>query len=315
MGKKSKSNKPAANAKQREDLPQWHAALPRATSEAVSELPQVDHGWLCTILRTQETDRDHPHGILAILDVTNQVRGEGTAPRYMNVGPCPSPEDDPGGIARAVMATMVAPQRNPKDLAEYSEPRRPAWVLLEESLAPALETVASMLGSADVAVQLNTPEALSSAAGGPRDGAPAADEDARGRTATWDIGLAIGPTVENALKLDKAEGQVWKFSMTMLEDRRTGARECFGAVEDVTDDRSEGGSYPLGVGPCPPATLNPNGMVRALLATMLSPRKREGGYGDARRPGRVLLDKPLEPWLEHVQSKLQEADVAVEVMA
>jgi hypothetical protein len=102
--------------------------------------------------------------------------------------------------------------------------------------------------------------------------------------------------------------------MTMLEDPQTGSKECFGAVEDITQGQSEEESYPLGVGPCPPATVNPDGMVRVLLATMLSPRKREGGYGDARRPGRILLDKPLEPWLEHVQSKLQGVELSVEVV-
>eukprot|EP00957_Ditylum_brightwellii_P070648 5368227-Ditylum_brightwellii.AAC.1 len=100
----------------------------------------------------------------------------------------------------------------------------------------------------------------------------------------------------------------------MLMDQQTGAKECFLALEDITAGQSEEESYPLGVGPCPPPTVNPDGMVRAILATMLSPRKKEGGYGEARRPGRLMLDKPLEPWLEHVQSKLREVNVSVEIV-
>ena len=46
---------------------------------------------------------------------------------------------------------------------------------------------------------------------------------------------------------------------------------------------------------------------------MLSPRAKEGGYGEARRPGRIVLDKALEPWLEHVQSKFDAVEVSVEV--
>jgi hypothetical protein len=305
MGKKSKSD-PAA-AKQ-QDLPQWHASLPKATVEFVSTLPQRDHGWLCTIIRTKETDKTQPHGILAILDITNQVRGEGNMPRYMNLGPCPSPEVEADDIAKALMATMVAPQPSPQDVAEYYQPRRPAWVLLEKSLEPCLETVATILSSVDIIVKLNTPEALAEDPENP------AAEDNQGRKATWDIGLAMGPTVENVLKLPQESEQVWKFSMTMLMDQQTGRKECLGAVEDITQGQSEEESYPLGVGPCPPATVNPDGMVRVLLATMLSPRKREGGYGEARRPGRILLDKPLEPWLEHVQSKLQKVELSVEIV-
>jgi hypothetical protein len=305
MGKKSKSD-PAA-AKQ-QDLPQWHASLPKATVEFVSTLPQRDHGWLCTIIRTEETDKKQPHGILAILDITNQVRGEGSTPRYMNLGPCPSPEVEADDIAKALMATMVAPQSNPQDVAEYYQPRRPAWILLEKSLEPCLETVATLLSSVDVICKLNTPEALAEDPENP------AAEDNQGRKATWDIGLAMGPTVENVLTLPQKSDQVWKFSMTMWMDQQTKRNECLGAVEDITQGQSEEKSYPLGVGPCPPATVNPDGMVRVLLATMLSPRKLEGGYGDARRPGRILLDKPLEPWLEHVQSKLQQVNVSVEIV-
>jgi hypothetical protein len=306
MGKKSKSD-PAAS-EQQEDLPQWHASLPKATVEFVSTLPQRDHGWLCTIIRTKETDKTKAHGILAILDITNQVRGEGSGPRYMNLGPCPSPEVEADDIAKALMATMVAPQPCAEDVAEYYQPRRPAWVLLEKSLEPCLETVATILSSVDVIVKLNTPEALAEDPENP------AAEDNQGRKATWDIGLAMGPTVENVLKLPQESEQVWKFSMTMLMDQQTGSKECLGAVEDITQGQSEEEGYPLGVGPCPPATVNPDGMVRALLATMLSPRKREGGYGEARRPGRILLDKPLEPWLEHVQSKLQQVELSVEIV-
>lgn len=309
MGKKSKSENAVATKQPKKELPQWHDALPKAKIEVVSELDQYDHGWLCTIIRTEETDKTHAHGILAILDITNQVRGEGSAPRYMNIGPCPSPSDEAEDIGKALLATMISPQSNPKDVAEYYKPRRPAWVLLERSLEPCLETVAKMLGSVDVVVKLNTPEALAE----DPENAEAAAEDNRGRKATWDMGLAMGPTIENVLKLPQESEQVWKFSMTMLMDPRTRTKECFAAIEDVTLGHSEEESYPLGVGPCPPPTINPKGLVRALLATMLSPRKKEGGYGEARRPGRVILDRPLEPWLEHVQSHLEEVKVSTEI--
>ena len=61
MGKKSKS-KPSEV-----DLPQWHEALDRATSDNVAALPLVDHGWICTLI--QADTRKHKHGILAILDI------------------------------------------------------------------------------------------------------------------------------------------------------------------------------------------------------------------------------------------------------
>jgi hypothetical protein len=99
----------------------------------------------------------------------------------------------------------------------------------------------------------------------------------------------------------------------MLMDQETGAKECFLALEDITGGTSEEDSYPLGVGPCPPPTVNPDGIVRAILATMLSPRKKEGGYGEARRPGRILLDKPLQTWQEHIQTKIQGIDVSIEI--
>eukprot|EP00957_Ditylum_brightwellii_P059640 4527273-Ditylum_brightwellii.AAC.1 len=58
------------------------------------------------------------------------------------------------------MATMAQPQKNPHGVPEYYEPRRPAWVLLEKSLEPCLEVVATKLAEVDVIVKLNTPEAL-----------------------------------------------------------------------------------------------------------------------------------------------------------
>lgn len=305
MGKKSKPK--AVAAPKENDLPQWHESLSKATVENVSELKKQDHGWLLTIMRTKETDKTHPHGILAILDITNQLRGEGTMPRYMNIGPCPDPETQAEDLALAIMATMIQPQTNPKDVAEYYEPRRPAFVLLEKILEPCLETVATKLAEVDVIVKLNTPEALA------EDNPEASAEDNRGRKATWDIGLAMGATVESVTKLKQEKDQLWKCSMTMLMDPATGAKECFLALEDITEGQSEDTSYPIGVGPCPAPTVNPDGMVRAILATMLSPRKKEGGYGEARRPGRIMLDKPLEPWQEHVQSKLQAVDVSLEI--
>ena len=298
---------PKQSTSKQKDLPGWHDAKPKATVEQVSKLPQVDHGWICTLIRTEGTEKNHPHGILAILDITNRVRGEGTAPRYMNIGPCPNPKEDANEVATAILATMIAPAKSPvRDEPEYFQPRRPAWVLLEKDLLPCFDTVASKLAEVDVAVKLNTPEALACD--------ESAAEDNRGRVATWDAGLAIGATTDNVSKLSQNENHVWKCSMTMLQDEQTGAKECFLAVEDITDGPTESdASYPLGAGPCPAATVNPDGMVRALYATMLSPRAREGGYGDARRPGRIILDKPLEPWLEHLQSKFDAVGIPVEV--
>lgn len=310
MGKKSRAKAPSAPQKnkkeEKEELPQWHDALPKATVENVLELEQVDHGWICTILRTEAINKKHHHGILAIMDITNRVRGEGMDARYMNVGPCPNPRTEGGDIAKALFATMMQPHPGPKDDApEYFAPRRPAWVLLEKDLANCLDLVQETLASVNVAVKLNTPEALA-------EGQDEA-EDNNGRTATWDAGLAIGATADNVSKLPEKENEIWKCSMTMLEDESTSAKECFMAVEDITDGTDEDKSYPLGVGPCAAPTLNPDGMVKALFATMLSPRAKEGGYGTGRRPGRVILDKALEPWMEHLQQKVGAVEVAVEL--
>jgi hypothetical protein len=307
MGKKTKSNKPAAAAKN--NLPGWHESLPKATVENVSALPQVDHGWICTLIQPNANNPSHPHGILAILDITNRVRGEGTTGRFMNVGPCPNPQTEAGEIAKAIMATMIAPAKpTVKDAAAYYQPRRPAWILMEKDLESCVGDVAEILAEAGVVVKLNTPQALAQ-----EEGDELVAEDNNGRMATWDVGLAIGATVDNVSKLSQEENQIWKCSMTMLQDETTGAKECFLAVEDITEGPSDEQSYPLGFGPCPAATVNPDGMVRALFATMLSPRAREGGYGEARRPGRVILDKPLEPWLEHVQTKVDILGVSVEI--
>jgi hypothetical protein len=298
MGKKSKK----ANGE--EDLPQWHAQLPNATLDNVLELPQVDHGWICTLIRA---DNEHKFGILAILDITNRVRGEGMDSRFMNIGPCPNPKTKGADIAKALFATMLQPQpvRNNDDPAYFS-PRRPAWVLLEKDLRLSLSTVQETLAAANIAVKLNTPEALA------EDNDEA--EDNRGRTATWEVGLAVGATADNVVKLPQKENEVWKCSMTMLEDEDSGATECFLALEDITEGADEENSYPLGVGPCPAPTVNPDGMIRAIFATMISPRAKTGGHsGDGRRPNRLVLDKPLEPWLEHVQSKLDAVGVTVEL--
>jgi hypothetical protein len=196
-----------------------------------------------------------------------------------------------------------------RDVAEYYQPRRPAWVLMEKDLEPCLDVVTTTLASVDVVVKLNLPEALAA-----KDDHAVAGEDNQGRMAIWDAGLAMGATSDNVCNLSQEEQHVWKFSMPMLEDESTGVKECFFAVEDITDGPAGSEAcYPLGVGPCPAATVNPDGMVRALYATMLSPRAREGGYGEARRPGRVILDKALEPWLEYVQSKVDAIGVSVEV--
>jgi len=326
MGKQSK----APSATSEADLPQWHEALDRATKANVNALPLVDHGWICTIIPADQ--RKHKHGILAILDITNRVRGEGMDARFQNIGPCPDPTADGDGIARALLATMVQPQPTPKgDDPAYFAPRRPAWVLLEKDLEPCLDAVREALAEVDVAVKLNTPEALAA-------DADEVAEDNRGRTATWEAGLSIGATVENVQKLPQKEKvtgkddkedsddngddddekkekeEVWKVSMVMLADESSGAKECFLAIEDITDGTDEESSYPLGVGPCPAPTVNPDGMVRSIFATMLSPRGKEGGYsGDGRRPQKIVIDGPLEPWLEHLQSKLGEVDVAVEL--
>lgn len=304
MGKGKKSKKPV----EEKDLPQWHAALPRATIENVAELPQVDHGWICTLIKADK--KNHKHGILAILDITNRVNGEGTTSRYMNIGPCPNPSGRKGGdeIAKAIMATMIQPQAAPSiDDPAYYVSRRPAWLLLEKDLEPCLVTVRKMLAEVNVVVKLNTPEALAEDNGGEA-------EDGNGRTATWQLGLEMGATADNAGKLPQKEEEVWRCSMTMIQDEGTGLKDCFLAVEDITDGTDEENSYPLGVGPCPAPTVNPDGVVRALFATMLSPRAKGGGYsGDGRRPNRIVLDKVLEPWLEHLQSNLGAVDVTVEL--
>lgn len=273
----------------------------------------MDHGWVGALVQNPTLKKTHPHGILAIFDITNRVRGEGTQQRNMNLGPCPNPSTEAGAkeLAKAFLATMTKPSEKPPSEREgiYYQPRRPAWILLEPDLAPALKVVAEELAEVNVAVQLNTPEALSNA-----DGAETTAEDSQGRLATWDAGLAMGATEENVKALPLHSEDVWKCSMTMLEDQATGSKECFMAVEDITAGTGEEDSFPVGVGPCPAATVNPNGMVRALFATMLSPRANGGGgYGTARRPGRVVLDKPLEPWLEHIQSKVGNVGVSVEI--
>ena len=287
-------------------LPQWHAALEDATIEAVSQLKQYDHGWICTVLPATDTK----HGVLAILDITNRVRGEGTEPRYMNVGPSPDPTSRDGAIeiVKALLSTMYDPNAgNPKPPQKSPEhdfyvSRRPTWILLDRKFQQCLQLVASLLQTVEVVVKLNTPEALAT---DPTKVFP-------GRRATWDAGLSLA-TADNVAVLDQNADDVWKCSMTMLHDPQSGAKECFLAVEEITNGTDEEKSYALGVGPCPATTVNPDGIVRALLATMLCPRAKEGGDGEARRPGRVVLDKPLEPWLEHIQSKTESIGVTVEI--
>lgn len=278
--------------------------LPMATVENVMELPQVDHGWICTLIKS---DKQQKFGILAILDITNRVRGESMHGRFMNIGPCPNPKKKGEDIAKALFATMIQPQPAPKnDDPDYFAPRRPAWILLEKDLKPCLKVVRDILTEVNCVVKLNTPEALSA---DNEEG-----EDNRGRTATWELGYSIGATVENVEKLPKKDKEVWKCSMTMLKDEDSGAKECFLALEDITEGTDEEASYPLGVGPCPAITVNPDGLIRAIFATMLAPRAKVGGYSaDARRPSRLILDKYLEPWLEHIQSKLDVVGVNVEL--
>ena len=128
MGKKSKSAAKTSEA----DLPQWHEALDRATTANVNALPLVDNGWIATIINADK--RKHKHGILAILDITNRVRGEGTDARFENIGPCPDPSKNGEDVAKALLATMIQPQPAPKnDDPAYFAPRRPAWVLLERN--------------------------------------------------------------------------------------------------------------------------------------------------------------------------------------
>ena len=61
MGKKKGGKAPPRSAAAEErDLPQWHAALPSATAENVLELPQVDHGWVVTIIDADRRKRESP---------------------------------------------------------------------------------------------------------------------------------------------------------------------------------------------------------------------------------------------------------------
>lgn len=259
-----------------------------ASIENVSNLKQYDHGWLCTIIPTQDTER----GVLAILDITNRVNGENDEPKTMNVGPCPPKGVD---ICKALLATMMQPSLH---MGVWGMPRRPAWILMDTMLQPCVALVSSIMATVDVVVKMNTPQALKSKS-----------------RATWSAGLEKGATTTNITNLEQKADEIWKCSMTMIVDPKSQARECFLAIEDITNGSEEENSYAVGVGPCPPVTVNPDGMVQALLATMLSPRAKEGGgFGEARRPGKIVLDKALEPWLGHVQSKAGKATgITVEV--
>jgi hypothetical protein len=67
----------------------------------------------------------------------------------------------------------------------------------------------------------------------------------------WDAAdIAMGATADNVYKLSQEGKHVRKCSMSMLEDENTGAKECFLAVEDITNGSvGPEDSYPLGVGP------------------------------------------------------------------
>ena len=98
----------------------------------------------------------------------------------------------------------------------------------------------------------------------------------------------------------------------MLQGKDTGAKECFLAVENITAEIREDELFPVGVGPCPPPTVNPDGLVQVLLATILCPRAKKGGYDEAGQPGQVVWDKPLLSWLEYDQTKVATVGVSVE---
>jgi len=121
----------------------------------------------------------------------------------MNIGPCPNPTKQAEDIAKALLATMVKPQpcRGNND-PEYYAPRRPAWILMEKELQPALKVVQGQLSQVNVVVKLNTPEALVAEDDNGTNNHNEA-EDSRGRMATWEAGLAIGATAENVLNLPK----------------------------------------------------------------------------------------------------------------
>ena len=145
-------------------LPQWHGSLEVATIDAVSQLRQSNHGWLCTILPNEVVVKDSPlpYGILAILDITNRVNGEGTQPRYMNIGPLtfnPSTHDGSIEIVKALLSTMYNPNAgNPKPpngsspAYEYYIPRRPTWILIDDKplLRECVPLVATLLQNVNV---------------------------------------------------------------------------------------------------------------------------------------------------------------------
>jgi len=294
----------AATSTTKNLVPQWAEAMESATIENVSNLKQYNHGWLCTILpsNTEET----PLGILAILDITNRISGKNQDPKYMNIGPMPPQGLD---IVKALLSTMMK-NSYPDKKSEFGQSRRPAWILLDERMRTCLPLVSSILATVDVVVKLNTPDGLSQQT-----------TTTKARKATWEDGLPkVGKTLENIMALPKKQNEIWKCSMTMIVDPKTQARECFLAIEDITKGDNEKDSFPVGVGPCEPITVNPDAAMEAIFATMLCPRnnntnekEKEKKYGEPKRPGKIVLDKALEPWLQHFQCKITE-NVDVEVV-
>ena len=336
-------------------LPQWHGSLEVATIDAVSQLQQYNHGWLCTILSNDVIkDSPSPYGVLAILDITTRVNGEASPPRYMNIGPLtlnPASHDGSIEIVKALLSTMYHPNagnnvKPPKGSPAYDYyiPRRPTWILIDDKplLRDSTALIATLLQTVNVVVKLNSSATLK-----PNDPTKVATTSEstttsstvfNGKRATWDAGYELAFDLDNIKVLPQQNpNEIWKCTMTMIQDSDddSSLKECFLVIEDITNGVDEENSFAVGVGPCPAITVNPDGMIHAILATMLCPRRSsssnskeggnntkkeahddDGGNGtvvEPRRPGRIILDKALEPWLEYIQSKLNDIDVTVEV--
>jgi hypothetical protein len=299
--------------------PGWNATLSIATAANVRQLPKVNqHGWMCMVFHHESSDATHPHGVLGIMDITNRIRGESNTGRCMAMGGCPDPITEYKDLVLAIFATMMGPATagggrggGPRNDDEYYRPRRPGWIILDEELMPSYAYVREALAEVGVDVRLNKAESLQLLNKNTNNN----NGSSTNNVATWHAGFAIGATVENVRKLPQFKKEIWKCTMSMDElIPGSGKMEAILAVEDVSH------GFPVGIGPCVAATINPEGMVRAILATMLSPMivgdERDAGAGagyfvQPRRPGRIILDEWLQEWLDLVRAKLVSIDVDV----
>jgi hypothetical protein len=288
--------------------PGWNATISIATAANVRRLPQVNqHGWMCMVFHHESSDVTHPHGVLGIMDITNRIRGESNTGRCMAMGGCPDPIIGYNELVLALFATMMGPATSTSggiDDDEYYRPRRPGFIILDEELMPLYAFVRQALAKVGVDVRLNRAgswQLIDNNINSNGSDASSTNE------ATWDNGFAIGATVENARNLPQFKKEIWKCTMSMDElIPGSGKMEAILAVEDVSH------GFPVGIGPCVAATINPEGMIHAMLATMLSPMDLGDNVDvQPRRPGRIILDEWLQEWLDLVRAKLVSIDVDV----